>query len=108
MANKYEILLQCIGFEWDKYNSDKIWLKHHVSQSECEQLFFNQPLLVTEDAKHSEKEIRFYALGHTDATRLLFVVFTIRKDKIRTILARDMNRKERKEYESYEKKSTKI
>ena len=32
-------------------------------------------------------------LGKTDKERLLFVVFTIRSNKIRVISARDMNRK---------------
>jgi uncharacterized DUF497 family protein len=47
------------------------------------------------DEKHSQKETRFFALGHTDSGRLLFVVFTIRNNLIRVISARNMNRKER-------------
>lgn len=60
-----------------------IGLKHHVSLSECEQIFFNLPLIVADDIKHSEQETRFYALGWTDAERFLFMVFTVRKNKIR-------------------------
>jgi len=41
-----EILSQCIGFEWDKGNIDKNWLKHEVNPTECEQIFFNQPLVI--------------------------------------------------------------
>ena len=104
----FNSLLKCTGFEWDKHNTDKIWLKHHVSSSECEQFFFNRPLIVADDIKHSEKENRFYALGHTDTDRLLFVVFTICEDKIRVISARNMNRKEREVYQSYEKKNSKV
>jgi len=103
-----DFLLKCTGFEWDKYNADKIWFKHHVSSSECEQIFFNRPLVVADDIKHSEKENRFYALGHTDTNRLLFVVFTVHEDKIRVISARNMNRKERKVYQSYEKENSKV
>jgi predicted DNA binding CopG/RHH family protein len=33
-----EILHQCRGFDWDKGNIDKIWFKHKVSPSECEQI----------------------------------------------------------------------
>ena len=102
------ILLNCTGFEWDKHNSEKIWVKHKVSPSESEQIFFNLPLIVTDAVKHSEKENRFYALGHTDTNRLLFVVFTIRSNNIRIISARNMSRKERKVYQSYEKEDSEI
>ncbi|HDQ04343.1 MAG TPA: BrnT family toxin [Deltaproteobacteria bacterium] len=96
-------LLKATGFEWDEYNIDKSWIKHGVSPFECEQLFFNQPLVVTDDILHSMKENRFYALGRTDARRLLFLVFTVRKNLIRVISARDMSAKERKIYEQLKK-----
>jgi uncharacterized DUF497 family protein len=86
------------GFQWDKGNLEKNWLKHGVSPLECEQVFFNQPLVVVPDLKHSEKEERFYALGRTDPDRYLFVVFTVRGRRLRVISARDMNRKERSIY----------
>jgi uncharacterized DUF497 family protein len=100
--NKKNLLSQCSGFEWDTGNSDKNWLKHLVSFSECEQGFFNLPLIVAEDAKHSDKENRYYALGQADDGRLLFLVFTIRKEKIRVISARDMSKKEKAVYLSHE------
>lgn len=78
-----DILKKCTGFEWDKHNANKIWLKHHVGPQECEQIFFNFPLVIADDVKHSEIENRFYAPGQTDAERLLFMVFTVRKNKIR-------------------------
>ncbi len=104
----FDLLAKCTGFEWDKHNYEKIWIKHKVSLTECEQVFFNRPLTVAEDTKHSKREKRFYALGQTDAVRLLFVVFTIRKKLIRVISARDMNRKERKVYQSHEEENTEI
>jgi len=91
-------LAECTGFEWDEGNFIKNWGKHGVSYLECEQLFFNQPLITQRDEKHSMNETRYYALGQTDAHRKLFIVFTIRNNLIRVISARDMNRKERKEY----------
>ena len=95
-----EITLQnCIGFEWDKWNFDKNWNKHKVSHLECEQVFFNCPLLLYRDIKHSQEEIRMYVLGKTDMKRLLFIVFTIRKNLIRVISAREMNKKEQAVYE---------
>jgi uncharacterized DUF497 family protein len=97
-----EVLSRCVGFEWDKHNSQKNWIRHRVAPSECEEIFFNQPLVMADDSRHSEKEDRFYCLGSTDSRRPLFVVFTIRGDLIRVISARDMNRKEREEYKSHE------
>jgi len=98
--SKLDLLSGCKGFLWDEGNLLRNWEKHKVSPAECEQLFFNQPLIVAEDEKHSSEETRFHTLGQTDARRRLFVVFTIRNDLIRVISARDMNRKERKVYES--------
>ena len=96
-------LLHCEGFDWDKGNFNKSWIKHKVSPSESEQIFFNEPFLILEDVEHSQQENRFYALGRTDAERLLFVSFIIRGNCIRVISARNMSRNERKEYLLYEK-----
>jgi uncharacterized DUF497 family protein len=98
-----EQLSNATGFEWDEWNATKIWEKHSVSLAECEQVFFNEPLVVAEDTKHSEEEQRFYVLGATDKARLLFLVFTLRDDRIRVITARNMNRKERRLYRDAEK-----
>ncbi len=96
----YQSLTECEGFEWDEGNILKSWEKHKVAASECEQIFFNKPLVAIEDIKHSQKEKRYFALGHTDAGRHLFIVFTLRKNLIGIISARDMNRKERRLYET--------
>jgi uncharacterized protein len=92
---------QIAGFEWDDGNSRKSADKHDVSQAEAESIFFNDPLIVVEDAKHGAIERRFNALGKTSQNRLLHVTFTLRQDgtMIRVISARDMHRKERKAYE---------
>ncbi|CAN5218621.1 BrnT family toxin [soil metagenome] len=92
----HERLAQATGFEWDAGNRDKNWETHRVSTAECEQIFFNLPLLVMPDTAHSQEEDRFYALGQTDAQRRLFVVFTMRGSLIRVISARVMNRREKK------------
>jgi uncharacterized DUF497 family protein len=86
------------GFDWDEGNPDKNWLKNRVSTNECEEVFFNVPLFVADDVKHSQTEQRYFALGQTNGKRLLFLSFVIRADKIRIISARDMHRKERKIY----------
>ena len=93
-----EILHQCRGFDWDKGNIDKNRLNHKVSPSECEQIFFNHPLVIQDDIIHSKTEMRFYALGQTDMKRFLFIAFTVRNNLIRIISARDMSRQERRVY----------
>lgn len=88
------------GFDWDEGNRDKNWVAHKVKSTECEMVFFNQPLVVIDDIKHSDSETRYYAFGKTDVDRLLLVVFCLRKNRIRVISARDMNKKERRFYEN--------
>jgi len=87
------------GFEWDEGNIKKNWERHRVSHIECEEIFFNDPIIVRKDMPHSTTEDRCFALGKTDTERLLFVVFALRRARIRIISARDMNRKERRVYE---------
>jgi uncharacterized DUF497 family protein len=89
-----------VGFNWDDGNARKNE-KHGVSQSEAEEVFFNQPLLLLDDALHSGQERRFHALGKTHEGRTLHISFTLREDGtlIRVISARDMHRKERSIYE---------
>jgi len=89
------------GFDWDAGNARKSEEKHGVSQTEAEQVFFNVPLLLAPDLKHSGTESRFHALGKTKVGRLLHLSFTLRSGgrKIRIISARDMQRKESRIYE---------
>ena len=89
------------GFDWDAGNDRKSEHKHQVSQAEVEQIFFNVPLVLAPDAKHSRTEPRFHVLGKTTVGRLLHVTFTLRFEgrRIRPISARDMHRKERRVYE---------
>jgi uncharacterized DUF497 family protein len=100
-----ERLLACTGFDWDEGNLLKNWEKHGVTVAECEQVFFNRPLLARPDEHHSKAEVRFYLLGKADSGRPLFVVFTIRGDRIRVISARDQSRKERRSYKRYGEES---
>lgn len=89
------------GFDWDAGNDRKSVEKHGVGQTEAEQVFFNEPLVVAVDERHSAAEVRFHALGRSESGRLLHITFTLRRDArlIRVISARDMHRKERAIYE---------
>jgi uncharacterized DUF497 family protein len=88
------------GCEWDDGNARKSGDKHSVDQAEAEQVFFNEPLLIVKDPRHSAHEARLHALGRTDEGRRLHISFTLRSDgtQIRVISARDLSRKERARY----------
>ena len=86
------------GFDWDDGNREKNWVRHRVTTSEAEEVFFNLPLLLHDDLAHSAAEVRYFVLGQTNAGRHLFVSFTMRSGNIRVISARDMNRKEKVVY----------
>ncbi len=88
------ILENCDGFEWDGGNSGKNWHRHRVTDSECEDVFFNLPLIVAPDVKRGNDEQRYFALGRTDADRRIFIAFTIRAAKVRVISAREMTKSE--------------
>jgi hypothetical protein len=96
------------GFDWDEGNARKSADKHNVSQAEAEQAFFNDPLLLVPDLRHSQHEPRYHALGRTDEGRLLHITFTLRASGalIRVISARDMHSKERTFYGQAEKDAT--
>jgi len=80
-------------FDWDKGNSGKN-TKHRVEDKEAEEAFFDKAKKTFKDRVHSGQEERFRIVGKTKKGRILFIVFTIRKNKIRIISARDINRKE--------------
>jgi uncharacterized DUF497 family protein len=96
-----ECLQRASGFQWDAGNAEKNWHSRRVRPRECEQAFFNQPLVVAADVAHSEQEERFFVLGQSDAGRELFLVFTLRGDRIRVISARDVGREEREVYRNH-------
>ncbi len=62
-------------------------------------------VFVYEDEKHSNVEKRYYLLGKTQEDRKLFIVFTIRNNRVRVVSARAMSRVERKFYETEENKT---
>lgn len=94
-----KILPEPVEFEWDKGNVDKNWAKHKVAVQEIEQVFYGEESFIFEDAKHSTTEKRYALFGKTEQGRTLSIVFTIRREKVRVIMARNMSRKERRDYE---------
>jgi uncharacterized DUF497 family protein len=85
------------GFQWDEGNSQKSAQKHDVHPTEAEEIFFNTPLIISNDDKHSRDEKRYLALGMTNKKRFLTVIFTLRESNtlIWIISSRDQHQKER-------------
>jgi len=107
LMNVFDLIRNCLGFDWDDGNEIKNWSSHRVSQVECEAVFLNEPFIKF-DREHSLSEKRFMAFGKTDQDRYLFVAFTLRKRMIRVISARDMTKSEFREYEKHEEKTSKL
>ena len=94
------------GFEWDKGNKEKNKVKHNVTHQECEQIFYNKPLMIFADESHSEVEIRFGAFGKTDGKRKLTIFFTMRNNILRVISARNQSKRDREIYAKLDKANT--
>lgn len=103
-----QILENCDGFEWDDGNRNKNWYRHNVTDGECEEIFFNLPLIVYFDESSKTVEQRLNAFGKTDVGRQLFVAFTIRDKLIRVISVRDMTRSEGRIYAEKVKRDSNI
>lgn len=89
------------GFDWDKGNLNKNRLKHNVEPTECEEIFFNKPIIILPDERHSTgKEKRYRIIGVSTNGRKIALAITIRSNKIRVIMARDQSKKERMLFEA--------
>ena len=95
------VIAEPFQFNWDTGNSGKNKSNHNVEDWECEEIFFDPNKVILKDKLHSGQEERYILLGQTRHNRLLYLVFTIRSEKIRIISARDITK--RKEIEIYEK-----
>ncbi len=99
------VIKEPVEFEWDKGNENKNWLKHEVSIDECEQTFFDNDRKIYDDVFHSGAEERFILIGKTEKQRFLYIVFTIRNNKVRIISARDINKRPANEICDFQKSS---
>jgi len=91
-----------IVFDWDDGNLTKNLEKHKVTCQEAEEAFFYFSI-IDEDQTHSVSEARYRMLGRTNEGRYLVIIFTIRKERVRVISARDANKIERLAFNAYEK-----
>ena len=86
------------GFDWDEANIKKNQAKHNVEYRKSILVRKQHQVVFIENKQHSQTENRWGALGKTNKGRQLAVYFTIRKDKIRIISARDQGKKDKLAY----------
>jgi uncharacterized DUF497 family protein len=86
-------------FEWNSRKALLNMQKHAVSFGEAMTVFLDPLSLTIADPLHSDAEERFVIIGESIKKRLLVVVHSDRKEKIRIISARRATLQERKRYE---------
>jgi len=87
-------------WHWRKAEDNIKW--HGVSFEEAATVFGDPLAEIEPDFAHSIEEDRFLAFGTSEQGRLLVVVFTERGDTIRTISARELTPRERRDYELHD------
>lgn len=91
--------MQIRGIVWLQKIVDKLEWKHQVSQMEVEQTFLNKPQYRFMENGRIDGENVYSAYGCTDSGRYLTVIFILKLGSRALIIsARDMDRKERRQY----------
>lgn len=87
-------------FEWDDDKAERNLRVHGVDFQEARTVFEDPFAITIPDDLHSEDEPRSIILGFSLLARVLLVVHTERKERIRIISARRATPAERFQYES--------
>jgi uncharacterized DUF497 family protein len=94
-----------LSFEWDRRKSRSNLRKHRVSFREAVTVFADPFSITIADPVHSSDEERQILIGATNTLRLLVVVHTERRDRIRIISARTATQAEQEQYEREESRT---
>jgi len=86
-------------FEWDTNKNQSNIKKHGVDFEEAKSAFDDIFAIIIDDRFHSKLEQREIIVGESSKSRLLYVVFVERGDRIRIISARKLTTVERRRYE---------
>ena len=87
-------------FIWLPVVIEKLSIKHHVTQDEAEEIFFDLPKYRFVESGYLPGEDVYSACGQTDSGRYLTIIFINKPGNTALIItARDMDKKERKRYE---------
>jgi len=87
-----------VGYEWDPAKARRNLRKHGVDFADAVTVLEDEAALTIRDP-FSEQEQRWITLGMDALGRLLVVVYTWRRDRIRLISARPAAPRERRQYE---------
>jgi len=87
-------------FEWDEEKAQSNLKKHGISFDEAATIFNDPKIATISDPDHSEDEERYVSIGKSLIMRLLSVIHTYRKERIRLISARKATKAEKKNYEN--------
>lgn len=91
-------------FEWDPAKATANLRKHRVSFIEASRVFYDPLSITIYDPEHSHQEDRYLTIGSSSPGRVMIVAHTDRGNHIRIINARELTRRERKDYEDEIKK----
>jgi uncharacterized DUF497 family protein len=86
-------------FEWDAAKAKVNVRKYGVSFEEAATAFQDPLARIHADPDHSGHESREILIGHSRRQRLLLVAFADRRGRLRLISAREVTRRERRDYE---------
>jgi uncharacterized DUF497 family protein len=100
VRGEFEASVRTEFFEWDDAKAEANLRKHRVNFLEAETVFGDPFVRIELDSDHSEGEVRSKATGLSAGSRVLLVVYTERRERIRIVSARKATRQERREYES--------
>lgn len=86
---------------WDASKATDNLKNHRVGFDEAQTVFDDDFAMYIPDDAHSLDEARFRCLGRSSQGRLLFVVYTEPEPNLLNIIsARELTRREQKDYES--------
>lgn len=88
-----------LPFEWDEEKAEINLEKHKIGFEEAKTIFGDPFSITIDDPDHSELEQRFIDIGKSIDGKLLIVVYTERRNKIRIISCRKATPAERRKYE---------
>jgi uncharacterized DUF497 family protein len=86
-------------FEADPVKAAQNLKKHKVSFEEAASIFWDPMELTFPDPDHSVGELRWLSFGMSSRGRVLAVIYTERRGKVRLVSARVATKHERKTYE---------
>jgi len=82
-------------FDWDRDNLRKI-RAHRIKREEAEEALLNDPIAIYEQDVGGERRFVYY--GEANAGRLLAIIVTERRGRIRIVTAYDLDAGQKRDY----------